>query len=73
LINCSARRGSLRRRSLKESLERYVVDAGVLIEYIVKGSPYREAVKKMLDDVLAKVTELYLTPITVFRNHIRSG
>jgi len=63
----------LRRRSLKESLERYVVDAGVLIEYIVKGSPYREAVKKMLDDVLAKVTELYLTPITVFRNHIRSG
>ncbi|MEM2045899.1 MAG: hypothetical protein QW497_05830 [Candidatus Bathyarchaeia archaeon] len=63
----------MRRRSLKESLERYVVDAGVLIEYIVKGSPYREAVKKMLDDVLAKVTELYLTPITVFRNHIRSG
>ncbi|MEM2293980.1 MAG: hypothetical protein QXX41_11965 [Nitrososphaerota archaeon] len=36
-----------------------------MIEYIVKGSPYRGAVKKMLDDVLAKVAELYLTPITV--------
>jgi len=55
----------LRRRSLRESLERYVVDAGVLVEYIVRGSPYRGAVEKILDGTLAKVVELYITPITV--------
>ncbi|MEM1556752.1 MAG: PIN domain-containing protein [Candidatus Bathyarchaeia archaeon] len=55
----------MRRRSLRESLERYVVDAGVLVEYVVRGSPHRGAVEKILDGALAKVVELYITPITV--------
>lgn len=55
----------MRRRSLRESLEKYAVDAGVLIEYIVRGSPHREAIERMLEGALAKVVELYVTPITV--------
>ncbi|MEM2842213.1 MAG: PIN domain-containing protein, partial [Thermoproteota archaeon] len=41
------------------------VDAGVLVEYVVRGSPHRVAVEKMLEGVLANVVELYVTPITV--------
>ncbi|MBS7617483.1 PIN domain-containing protein [Candidatus Bathyarchaeota archaeon] len=55
----------MRRRSLRESLEAYVVDTGVLVEYIVRGSPHRSAVEKLLNDVLKKIIELYVTPITV--------
>ncbi|MBS7611242.1 PIN domain-containing protein [Candidatus Bathyarchaeota archaeon] len=55
----------MRRRSLRESLEAYVVDTGVLVEYIVRGSPHRSAVEKLLNDVLKKIVELYVTPITV--------
>ncbi|MDW8034569.1 MAG: PIN domain-containing protein [Nitrososphaerota archaeon] len=52
-------------RNLRESSERYVVDAGVLAEYIVESSPNRSAVKKLLDDVLKKTVELYIIPNTV--------
>lgn len=55
----------MRRRSLRESLEKYVVDTGVLAEYIVRGSPHRGAIERMLEGVLAKVMELYITPITI--------
>ncbi|MEM1587095.1 MAG: PIN domain-containing protein [Candidatus Bathyarchaeia archaeon] len=55
----------MRRRGLRESLEKYVVDAGVLVEYVVRSSPHRGAVEKMLDGALANVVELYITPITV--------
>ncbi|MBO3842581.1 MAG: PIN domain-containing protein [Candidatus Brockarchaeota archaeon] len=55
----------MRRRSLRESLEAYVVDTGVLVEYIVRGSPHRSAVEKLLNDVLKKNVKLYVTPITV--------
>ncbi|MEM4726965.1 MAG: PIN domain-containing protein [Candidatus Bathyarchaeia archaeon] len=55
----------MRRRSLGESLEKYVVDIGVLAEYIVRSSPYRSTVEKLLDDALKNSVELYITPITV--------
>ncbi|MEM2739987.1 MAG: PIN domain-containing protein [Candidatus Bathyarchaeia archaeon] len=55
----------MRRRSLRESLEKYVVDTSVLVEYIVRGSPHRSAVEKLLDDALKKIVELYVTPITI--------
>ncbi|MEM0053436.1 MAG: hypothetical protein QXL89_04565 [Nitrososphaeria archaeon] len=50
-----------RKRSLGEPLERYVVDANVLIEYIVKDSLNRNIVEKLLDSVLNRSVELYTT------------
>lgn len=54
----------MRRRSLRVSLEKYVVDTGVLAEYIVRGSPHRSAIERLLEGVLKKIVELYITPIT---------
>lgn len=59
------RRLKLKRRSLKEPLDKYVVDTSVLAEYIVKNSSYRGAVEKLLNNTLKQSLELYITPITV--------
>lgn len=55
----------MRKRSLGESLEKYVVDTGVLVEYIVGDSSHRSAVADLLEGVLKKIADLYVTPITI--------
>lgn len=42
-----------------------MVDSGVLVEYLVAGSPYREAVERIIDAVLVRALELYVTPVTI--------
>lgn len=55
----------MRRRSLREPSAKYVVDTGVLAEYIVRGSPHRSTVERLLEGVLEKTVELYVTSITI--------
>lgn len=50
----------MKKRSLRESLAKYVVDTGVLIEYIIETSPYRDVIDKLFGDALNKIVELYI-------------
>ncbi|MCD6504115.1 PIN domain-containing protein [Candidatus Bathyarchaeota archaeon] len=45
--------------------EKFVLDTGVLVEYIVERAPYRPIVKKLLDEASSGRVRLYATPITL--------
>ncbi|MGC8912028.1 MAG: type II toxin-antitoxin system VapC family toxin [Nitrososphaeria archaeon] len=55
----------MKRRSLRESLKKYVVDTSVLVEYIIRDTVYRSVVEKLFNDTLKKTIELYVTPSTI--------
>ncbi|MBC7091958.1 MAG: PIN domain-containing protein [Nitrososphaeria archaeon] len=55
----------MKRRSLRESLKKYVVDTSVLAEYIIRDAVYRNVVEKLFNDALKKTIELYVTPYTI--------
>ncbi len=51
------------RKSSKMS--RFVLDTGVLIEYIVKGAPYRENIVNLFEESARGSVKLYISPITL--------
>lgn len=55
----------MKRRSLRESLKKYVVDTSVLAEYIIRDAINRNVVEKLFNDALKKTIELYVTPSTI--------
>ena len=51
-----------------EEGEKFVLDTGVLVEYIVERAPYRPIVKKLLDEASSGRVRLYATPYYVKRD-----
>ncbi|MCD6324080.1 MAG: PIN domain-containing protein [Desulfurococcales archaeon] len=51
--------------SLKERLRKVVLDTGLLVEYIVRKSNYREFLKELLSAAGEGEIELYVSPVTV--------
>ena len=57
----------MRLKNIEKSLERmqFVLDTGVLVEYIVKRSPYRAKVERLFSKASNGEIELYINPITM--------